>query len=294
MPPPKPSILTEELRVASDLAKSAGEIILGVRDRAREHPQEKAGDQGPVTEADLAADVALREGLAAAFPLDVIVSEESWSGDGVVPGGDRVWFVDPIDGTAEFIEGRDDYAVMIGLCVQGVPALGVIYQPATDTLWRGAVADGERFCERIQALVVPERLDLRERPLPPEGPRAAVSRSHPNRVTDAMLTAIGGGSAVRKGSVGLKAALIVDGGADLYLSGSKRIKVWDTAGPEALLRAAACSMTALDGELLYYTQRAAHPSGVCAWTAAAAAALEEPLRRALRHYREQPPGVDDT
>lgn len=290
---PTLDLLAEEMRVASELARRAGEIILNVRERARQNPQEKPGDQGPVTEADLAADLALRTGLTAAFPLDIVVSEETWQDDRALPTGERVWFVDPIDGTAEFIEGRDDYAVMIGLCVRGVPAVGVVYQPATDVLWRGAALGGARLCERVEGKLPAERIEQRQRPLPPEGPRAAVSRSHPNRITDAMLTALGGGSAVRKGSVGLKAALIVDGGADLYLSGSKRIKVWDTAGPEALLRAAGCTMAALDGDPLRYTDRAAHPGGVRAWTAAAAS-LEEPLRRALRDYRQHQVGLDDS
>lgn len=285
-PPPLPPLdLSRELDVACALAREACEAILKVREEARANPTEKPGGQGPVTAADLAADGIVRDGLTKAFAHDLVITEETWPSGAQVPSAHRAWFVDPLDGTQDFVRGRPDYAVMIGLCVGGQPVLGVVAQPESGILWRGVTTATGRVCERVGPKGDVTDLASLERPMPRRGPRAAVSRSHPSRLTNQMLAELGGGSVVRRGSVGLKAALIVDGEADVYLSGSRRIKVWDTAGPEALLRAAGCSMTALDGAPLAYDDKPAHAGGVRAWTKAAEDVLEERLRTALERWR---------
>jgi 3'(2'), 5'-bisphosphate nucleotidase len=277
--------LQRELEVATRLAREACEAILAVRDEARAGAQEKAGGQGPVTAADLAADEIVRVGLTSAFPTDVVITEETWVTDSLIEAGERVWFVDPLDGTQEFVNGTPDYAVMIGLVVGGQPVLGVVAQPPTGLLWRGVDGKGARLCERLDASGATTALDVRHAPVPAAGPRAAVSRSHPSRLTERVVKMLGGGTAVKKGSVGLKAALIVDGEADLYLSGSRRIKVWDTAGPEAILRAGGARMTALDGSPLAYVGEAAHGAGVRAWTALAERQLRDRVDEAVARWR---------
>lgn len=269
-------ILQPELDLATDLAKKAGDAILAVRADAIASSSLKS-DESPVTTADLAADAVIRAGLAATG--DAIVTEETWEG-GDIGKHRRAWFVDPIDGTHDFVKGSRDYVVQIGLCVHGAPALGVIYQPETGLLWRGVVA--ERRCERVEAGAVLPR-SVAGRALPAV-PRIAISVSHPSAVADFVSKELGGVS-VWRGSVGLKVALVVDDGADVYVTASQHIKLWDTCAPAAVLLAAGGAVTTLAGAPLTYEGPAAHGAGVCMSTPAARDALLARVHDAVRRFR---------
>ena len=268
--------LEPELTLASDLAKKAGDAILAVRADAIASSSLKS-DESPVTAADLVADAVIREGLAATG--DAIVTEETWR-DGDIGKHPRAWFVDPIDGTEDFVKKSRDYVVQIGLCVDGAPALGVVYQPETGLLWRGVVAD--RRCERVEAGGALPRT-VAGRALPAK-PRIAISVSHPSAVVAFVIQELGGVS-VWRGSVGLKVALIVDDEADAYVTASRRIKVWDTCAPAAVLLAAGGAVTTLAGAPLSYEGPAAHAGGVCMWTPAARDGLSSRVGEAVRRFR---------
>jgi 3'(2'), 5'-bisphosphate nucleotidase len=272
MPPLEP-----ELALATDLARRAGDAILAVRAEAVASASLKS-DESPVTKADLAADAVIRAGLAATG--DVVVTEETWK-SGVVGKHARAWFIDPLDGTEDFVAGRADYVVQIGLCVDGAPALGVLFQPETGLLWRGVVA--WQRCERVDASGTLHARAVGERPLP-DKPRIAISVAHPSAVVDFVTTELGGVS-VWRGSVGLKVGLIVDDEADAYVTASRRIKVWDTCAPAAVLLAAGGVVTALEGAPLAYEGAAAHEGGVCMWTPAARAGLGGKVDDAVRRFR---------
>lgn len=250
---------------------------MNIRTAARASSSLKS-DDSPVTEADLAADAIIREGLSSLG--DAIITEETWkSGD--VGEHHRAWFIDPIDGTEDFIAGTQDYVVQIGFCVDGVPALGVLFQPATGLLWRGVVGDGR--CERMDPDGTVHPRVVGARPLD-EKPRVAVSISHPSPVVDFIVHELGG-VAIPKGSVGLKVGLIVDNDADAYVTASRRVKVWDTCAPAAVLLAAGGDVTSLTGKALRYTGPAPHDDGVCMWTPAARRALEGKVNDAIARYR---------
>ena len=270
--------LGPELALASDLAKKAGDAILAMRENAIAFSSLKS-DESPVTAADLAADAVIREGLAVTG--DPIVTEETWK-DGDIGKHPRAWFVDPIDGTENFIKQSRDYAVQIGLCVHGTPALGVIYQPETGLLWRGVVAD--RRCERVEPGGALPRT-VAGRALPAK-PRIAISVSHPSAVVDFVVQELGGVS-VWRGSVGLKVALIVDDEADAYVTASRRIKLWDTCAPAAVLLAAGGAVTTLAGAPLSYEGPATHAGGVCMWTPAARDALSPRVDEIVRRFRRR-------
>lgn len=272
--------LEPELALASDLAKRAGDAILAVRKLERADAIASVSlksDGTQVTAADLAADAVIREGLAATG--DAIVTEETWKG-GDIGKYPRAWFVDPIDGTEDFAKKSQDYVVQIGLCVDGAPALGVVYQPETGLLWRGVVAD--RRCERVEPGGARPR-NVAGRALPAR-PRIAISVSDPSAVVDFVIQELGGIS-VWRGSVGLKAALIVDDEADAYVSASRRIKLWDTCAPAAVLLAAGGAATTLAGVPLSYEGPAAHAGGVCMWTPAARDGLASRVDEAVRRFR---------
>jgi 3'(2'), 5'-bisphosphate nucleotidase len=246
-----------ELEVACEIAARAGQLVAGYfgTDLAIERKE----DDEPVTVADrLASELVVAE-LGREFPGDVVVSEESPS-HGARAARARVWFVDPIDGTRDFIQGEPGFAVMIGLVRDGRPELGVIYQPVGDRLFFGAPALGARVRdadgERVLHCSSRERLsDL----------RLVASRSRYGPRLEAIRLALGIQEVLRVGSVGVKAALIALGEWDLYLNLSNNTKVWDTCAPEAILCAAGGKMTDLGGAPLRYDPaNPVHPRGVLA------------------------------
>lgn len=281
--PPSPAPFSEELETATRLAQEAAAEILRVRQRARTSAQEKADDQGPVTEADLAADALISAGLRSAFPRDRVVTEETWKVGEDIGSAGRIWFVDPLDGTQDFIAGTADYAVMIGLVVDGKAVMGVVAQPETGLVWR-AVNHEPAFCERIEPDGGRVPVSISKAPLNEDVPRATISRSHPSRMVTFLAEHLGITTVV-KGSVGLKIALIIDGGAEMYLSASTRIKVWDTAAPQALIEAAGGEMEGLRGEEVRYDGAAAHASGIRAWTPAARKKIVDRIPNALQAWR---------
>ncbi len=292
--------MTADLERATALARAAAQAILDVKVEARAHRQTKA-DASPVTAADLAADRVLRDGLAGD---DVVVSEEAWTSTRV-PASGRVWIVDPLDGTEDFVAGRPDYVVQVGLVVDGVPRLGVICQPETGRVWRGVVDDG--FCESIvrdaAGVDVVTRRSLASAAAVSARPRIAVSVSHPSSLVDFIVADLDA-VVVPTGSVGLKIGLLVDGGADLYVTGSRRIKVWDTLAPVAVLLAAggvATTLTAqlsvdasgqVSGQPIDYAGDVIHGDGLCCWSAANQAAWGQRLADAVRRFESSVRSAD--
>ena len=242
-----PVDLSHELEVARELAREAAVLVR----RFSQQPvavKYKAGGE-PVTEADLAANTIIVGRLAQEFPGDAILSEEL-PDDGSRLGRSRVWMVDPIDGTRDFIRGQPGYVVMIGLCLDGRPVLGVVAHPSTGTVWSGVVGqaawrdrtDGTRAPMRTSALAEPA------------GVRIVVSQSRRSPQIDAFRRALGVTDEMTVGSVGMKVALVSQGERDLYLYPGEQTKLWDTCGPEAILIAAGGRMSDMDGRPLDYSK----------------------------------------
>jgi len=250
-----------ELATATELARSAGLMAVALRDQglAALGVEHKAGDE-PVTLADKGASQEILMGLAREFPADVVVSEEA-ADDLARLQAERVWFVDPIDGTRDFIAGREGFSVMIGLCVGGRPAVGVVYQPTQDRMFWAAPDVGAWF-EAPGA--EPRRLHTSD-VTDPAKVRMVVSRSHRSPVIDDVKSALGIKDELSIGSVGLKLSLIALGERDLYVNPWPRCKAWDTCAPEAILVAAGGVIT--DGRgapLRYDVETLARPHGLVA------------------------------
>lgn len=224
---------------------------LGVRQKA-------AGD--PVTEADHAANDAILRVLAANAPGDLVRSEESPPSAGGDAEGQRLWIVDPLDGTKEFIARNGEFAMMVGLAVGGRAELGAVLKPDPGRLYLGLagggawVADvlwkGEGDTGGADVRVGPfARLVLAD---PGSGtPRLVRSRSHPDPLITAISDGIGADD-VLSGSVGVKCSLIAEGRADVYVHPVPFLKEWDTCAPEAVLRGAGGRVTDCAGETLTY------------------------------------------
>jgi 3'(2'), 5'-bisphosphate nucleotidase len=276
--------LQEELRVAENLAREAGALV--VKMRATSPATYKENGEGPVTDADKSADILIRAGLHAAFPEDSIITEESYTTAQSLPESGRCWFVDPIDGTTDYVNGGDDFSVMIGLAIDGVASVGVVFQPSSNLLWRGIFSlDSESLSERVDRLGEIARLDVSQKPVPKAGPVAAVSRNHPSRFVDFVVKELHASAVIPKGSVGLKLALIADKIADFYVSGSRRIKLWDTCAPHAILAAAGGLVEALDHTALVYNRNIAHGKELLCATPSCAALIRPKLEDALKHYK---------
>ena len=276
--------MLDDLDLATSLARDAAVVILNERATARNAPKQKA-DDSPVTAADLAADAVIRAGLARARPDDLVVTEESYSGDRM-PAGGRAWIVDPIDGTSDFVAGTADYVVQIALVEDGAATVGVILQPETGIIWRGVAREGARRCERLNGDHVTP-LALRADDALPARPRFCISVSHPSAVVD-FVTGELGADVLGIGSVGLKIGAIVDGRADAYVTGSRRIKVWDTAAPAAVFASVGGVLTNLSAKPLRYDGAVLHDDGVAALSLAARP-LWPRIDEAVRRFRASAP-----
>lgn len=213
-----------DVDLARSIAEEAGALLLAIR--ARGGASGKAlGDAG-----DAEANALILDRLRAARPDDFILSEESLD-DQARCAADRVWIVDPLDGTRDYAEGLDDWAVHIGLAIGGRPAIGAVAVPATGRVYTTAEA-----CSRTLVCGAP--------------PRMVVSRT---RATD-MVERVGIALATTRvgmGSAGVKAMAVVDGRADIYLHDGGQYE-WDNCAPAAVALAAGLHASRIDGSPLVY------------------------------------------
>jgi 3'(2'), 5'-bisphosphate nucleotidase len=235
-----------ELNIAVHLAHQAEKAIMSYYQRNVTVDHKAPGQ--PVTAADRAADDLIAAGLRASFPGDGLLTEES--GDDLSRlNKERVWIVDPLDGTTEFITETAEFAVQIALAVCGQPVLGVVSQPAEKRLLyavqgQGAyeLHDGHTTRLRVSRVSDPTRMCL------------VASRSHDSPSIEAARQRLGIERVNRMGSVGLKVGLVARGACDLYLS-TIISKEWDICAPHALLLEAGGMLTNFCGEPLVYNKR---------------------------------------
>ena len=244
------------LDVLETLALAAGKEILAVYNAGPNVTFKN--DASPVTEADERAEAIILEGLFKAFPEIPVVAEESVAA-GRIPDveGKSFFLVDPLDGTKEFINKRDDFTVNIALIKEGVPVAGIVYAPAKGAAWTGGSG-------KIEKILVDGDFNVTSRKeigcRTPTGDLTAVaSRSHNSPETEAFLKEKGITSTKSVGS-SLKFCLVAEGEADVYPRFGRTME-WDTAAGDAVLRAAGGMTVDLDGNPFRYGKtRQAHDS----------------------------------
>jgi 3'(2'), 5'-bisphosphate nucleotidase len=235
------------------IAFRAGAAIL--RFDCRNVSMRQKADESPVTLADEAAQAVILRALAEAFPGVPIVSEEA---DPPESPGQTFFLVDPLDGTREFLAGRDEYTVNIALVRDGIPAVGVVGAPALGLIWRG----GAGRAERVNVADGSGRATIRTRQWPSERV-AAVSRSHFEAASAAFLQRFAPITELTCGSA-LKFCRVAEGAADLYPRLAPTSE-WDVAAGHAVVVAAGGVVTAPDGADLAYGRAGFRVPGFVAW-----------------------------
>ena len=215
-----------DAELAARAAEAAGRLLVQLRTSGR------AAGPGIGAEGDRRANGIILDLLRKWRPDDGILSEESPDGPERL-GKERVWIVDPLDGTREYAQGRDDWAVHVALAVGGEAADGAVAVPAmgrlfrTDTVTRPTLSVGRR-------------------------PRMLVSRTRPPESAAAVAAAVRA-EVVEMGSAGAKAMAVVAGEADIYFHAGGQHE-WDNCAPAAVARAAGLHVSRCDGGPLVYNR----------------------------------------
>jgi 3'(2'), 5'-bisphosphate nucleotidase len=236
-----------ELEVAKAAALEAGAIIMRHYARADIGVNTKV-DKSPVTAADLDANAAIIKRLSEAFPEDGILTEET-PDDRARLSKRRVWIIDPLDGTRDFVARTGDFCVHVGLAVDEEAVVGVVYQPTADSLaW--AVRGGGAFEARAG-----QTRPLKASSLSAPGQiRIGVSRLNLDDGLGRCLAAAGmSDRSVRLGA-SVKHIALARGDLDAVLNLSPSEQEWDTCAPEVIMREAGCTVTNGDGALFRYNQ----------------------------------------
>jgi 3'(2'), 5'-bisphosphate nucleotidase len=228
----------------TELVARAGAAILSVN-RSTMTSSGKA-DGSPVTEADLAADRVIAQGLARLLPEVETLSEER-THLARLPYISSFFLIDPLDGTKEFLAGRGEFTVNLALVTDGVPLLGIVGAPALGLLWRGLVGRG---AERLTTTGGAEPIHTRSFPRVGSPWIAAVSRSHGDSRTEAFIDSRPGAVRQVAGSA-IKFCRVAEGGADIYPRLSPTCE-WDVAAGHAVVTAAGGRVTDSTGADLHF------------------------------------------
>ena len=214
-----------DAELAAQLARAAGQLLLQVRD-AGATSEESLGKAG-----DDAANRFLVEAIRAARPGDGLLSEEEQDNPERLAHS-RVWIIDPVDGTREYGERRNDWAVHVALAIDGVATVGAVALPALDMVLRSD--------QPITMVAPPPRL------------RMLVSRTRPAAEAVAVAERLGA-ELIAMGSAGAKAMAVVRGEADIYLHTGGQYE-WDSCAPVAVASAHGLHCSRVDGSPLIYNQ----------------------------------------
>jgi 3'(2'),5'-bisphosphate nucleotidase len=261
-----------ELAIAGRAAREAGELVAAYYERGPIAVETKA-DRSPVTEADRAASARIVAVLRAAFPGDWVLSEEE-ADDPARLGRSRVWIVDPLDGTRDFVARTGHFSVHVGLAVDGAAVVGAVYQPVTGALYAAAAGGGawrtrggERTPLRVSSEAAPAAL------------RIGTTRLNATSRLARFLAEAGLAERAVPLGASVKHMAMAEGALDACINLSPGEQEWDTCAPEVVIREAGGAFTDGDGRPFRYNRPdLGHHRGSIASNGACHAALVELLR----------------
>jgi myo-inositol-1(or 4)-monophosphatase len=251
-------LYTHEAKIAERAAREAGAIVKGLF-KGKFDVQEKSKNN-PVTSADLAANRKIREIIHEAFPHDGWLSEEDKDTLERLSAS-RVWIVDPIDGTREFIEGVPQFAISIALVVDGQPRVATIYNPAQEQFYNATAGQGAWLNGQ------PIRVKPREAV---DGALLLVSRSEPQRKFQVFVDRC---RIERVGSIAFRLAKVAAGEGDGTLT-FRSIREWDICAGVLMVQEAGGKAVDGDGKPLLFNRHEARHHGVIAGNAGLADGLQ--------------------
>ena len=237
-----------ELIVAEQAAREAGSAVMGLfRGKFDVHEKSK---NNPVTTADLEANRIIREKIQKTFPQDGWLSEEDLDTSRRLSLS-RVWVVDPIDGTKEFIEGIPQFAISIALVVDGRPMVAIVYNPAKEEFYKAAAGQGAFLNE--QSIHVSPREEV-------NGASLLVSRSEPQKRFQVFVERCD----IRPvGSIAYRLAKVAGGGGDGTLT-FRTISEWDICAGALMVEAAGGKVVNGNGDAIKFNQQVPKHRGVVA------------------------------
>jgi 3'(2'), 5'-bisphosphate nucleotidase len=250
-----------------EFVRQAGQKALQLR--AKGFQVDEKGIDDHVTNVDRALDQMLVEKFQQWFPKDIVISEEntlsqkSWQQNSNQDQQSRLWFIDPIDGTEDFIHGREHYAVMIGLLKAHQPVMGWVYAPKSDRFYFGGSAANGLYANLNSSLTSANQESsfqafAPQKP-PPNSCQVILSEKDDAAYGDAIRSAIPQAEFYSLGSFGLKVMEVVLGRASLYIYLNRRVKLWDTVGPLAIARGAGLVCCDLEGKEIGFDMDAIDP-----------------------------------
>ena len=247
-----------ELSAAEEAARVAGSVIMGMfKGRFEVHEKSK---NNPVTSADIQANRKIREIILGSFPKDGWLSEEDKDSAERL-GRSRIWVVDPIDGTKEFIEGVNQFAVSIALVVEGLPTVAIVYNPAQELFYKAAAGHGAYL--NGQPIRVTTRSEV-------DGALLLVSRSEPQRKFQILLDCC---TIQPVGSIAFRLAKVAGGDGDGTLT-FRSIHEWDICAGVLMVQEAGGTVVDGAGHDLIFNRPEAKHHGVVAGNAAVTQGLQ--------------------
>ncbi len=251
---------TQELTIAREAALKAGDHIRNIYESATDEKMaiDRKSDGSPLTRADLEANAIIIEELEKVFGSDAFLSEEM-ADDAIRLKAERVWIIDPLDGTKEFLKRNGEFTVNIAMVVNHEPVVGAVYVPARDEMYYAAAGHGafsqmkrdmEPVAIRVSGTSEPSDMIL------------AASRSHAGPEIQKMIENVGFKDVLSRGS-SLKGCMVASGVADVYCRFGPTNE-WDICAMNAVINEAGGILTRVDGSPLPYNQPAPLNSGFIA------------------------------
>jgi len=267
--------MTPLLETLIEIADEAATIVRRVYGEGC--PVRFKGPNDPVTIADCLANQHICARLRASFPDCVLVAEESPPEEyATYRDAERLFFIDPLDGTREFVQRTGEFVVMIGYVEDARATAGIIHSPLDGRVWIGQLgigAFGRIGAEPFKALQVATEED-------PARSRILVSRSQNLPAARRLTQALGTSDLVAMGSAGLKGAGVAEGSADAYIGLGNAGKRWDVCAPDAIVSAAGGCFADTDGcSFDYRAQDLANLRGIVAGNPRLVQAILEKLGR---------------
>jgi myo-inositol-1(or 4)-monophosphatase len=248
----------KELAIAGQAAQEAGAAVMGLF-KGKFDVREK-GKNNPVTTADLEANRIIRDKVQKSFRDDGWLSEEDQDNSCRL-ACPRVWVVDPIDGTKEFIEGVPQFAISIAFVVEGRPKIAIVYNPAKDRFYKAAAGQGAYLNDK--AIHVSPREDI-------NGASLLVSRSEPQKKFQVLVERC---DIRRVGSIAYRLAKVAGGEGDGTLT-FRTIQEWDICAGVLMVEEAGGIVVDGQGKTMHFNRELPKHRGVVAANARLTSGLQ--------------------